>query len=365
MLGRKALWSGSEIKRSTVLTVLMTDPEIKRRLTELLESGTRKGRVLILMHDNPDPDSLASGLGLQYLLKELAGRESTLTYSGIIGRAENRAMVKHLHIRLCPLSVIDWDDYSDVAMVDTQPMTGNNSLPEGRSPTVVIDHHPLRPATRKIPYHEVRPDYNVTASIIAEFVIASQLEIGSHLATAFFYAIKSETGGLGREVGAVEARLQHYLYPMIDQKFLARIENARVPREYFKVIHAALEHSQIFGDVVIARVEHATNPDIIAEVADLLMRLEKARWSFCFGTFNGDILISARTTDRHNDAGQLMRKAVSDWGTAGGHDMMAGAKIPVKPSSLARKRQIIRLLTHRLLELTAAGDTRGEKLIDY
>jgi nanoRNase/pAp phosphatase (c-di-AMP/oligoRNAs hydrolase) len=343
----------------------MTNPEIKRRLAELLKSGDKTGRVLILMHDNPDPDSLASSWGLQYLLKELAGRESTLAYSGIIGRAENRAMVKHLGIHLCPLSAINWDDYSDVAMVDTQPLTGNNSLPEGRNPTMVIDHHPLRPATRKVPYYEVRPDYNVTASIIIEFVIASRLEISLRLATAFFYAIKSETEGLGREVGAVEARLQHYLYPKIDQKLLARIENARVPREYFKVIHSALEQSQIFGDVVIALVENVSNPDIIAEVADLLMRLEKARWSFCFGTFNGDILVSARTADRHNDAGQLMRKAFSDWGTAGGHEMMAGAKIPVKPSSLARKRQVIRILIHRLLELTEVGDPHGEKLIDY
>ncbi len=343
----------------------MTNPEIKRRVAELLESGERKGRVLILMHDNPDPDSLASSVGLQYLLKELGGRESTLAYSGIIGRAENRAMVKQLRIHLVPLSIVNWDDYADVALVDTQPLTGNNSLPEGRLPTFVIDHHPLRPATRKVSYHEVRPDYNVTAAIVCEFVIACQLEISTRLATAFFYAIKSETEGLGREVGEVEARLQHYLYPMIDQKLLARIENARVPREYFKVIHAALEHSQIFGDVVIARVEHATNPDIIAEVADLLMRLEKARWSFCFGTFNGDILISARTTERHNDAGQLMRKAVNDWGTAGGHEMMAGAKIPVRSSSLARKRQVIRLLVHRLLELTSAGNLSGEKLIDY
>jgi nanoRNase/pAp phosphatase (c-di-AMP/oligoRNAs hydrolase) len=346
-------------------SVLMTIPDAKRRLMELMEPGTRKGRVLILMHDNPDPDSIASALGLQFLLKDLAGQDSTLAYAGIIGRAENRAMVKYLHVHLAPLSVVNWDDYPGVALVDTQPLTGNNSLPEDRSPTLVIDHHPLRSATRKVAFHEVRPDYNATASIVAEFAIASRLKINTRLATAFFYAIKSETEGLGREVGQVEARLQHHLYPMIDQKLLARIENARVPREYFKVIHAALEHSQIFGDVVIARVEQATNPDIIAEVADLLMRLEKARWSFCFGTFNGDILVSARTTERHNDAGQLMRKAVGDWGTAGGHEMMAGAKICVKSSSLAHKRQVIRQLIQRLLEMTAAPDPRGEKLIDY
>jgi nanoRNase/pAp phosphatase (c-di-AMP/oligoRNAs hydrolase) len=216
-----------------------------------------------------------------------------------------------------------------------------------------------------VPFHEIRPDYNVTASIIAEFVIASKLPLDATLATALFYAIKSETEGLGREVGKIEAKLQHYLYPMVDQKVLAQIENARVNREYFKVIHSALEHCQVYGDVVIARVENASNPDIIAEVADLLMRLEKTRWSFCFGTFNGDILISARTTDRKNDAGQIMRSAVGEWGAAGGHEMMAGAKISLKTASMARKRMLIRHLTHRLLDLTGLHALKGEQLIDY
>ena len=343
----------------------MTVPDTLHRLQALVDLNGNRGKILILMHDNPDPDALASALGLEFLFRKMAGRESTIAYAGIIGRAENRAMIKHLHIPLTRLSDIDWNEYQDVAMVDTQPLTGNNSLPANHLPTIVIDHHPLRPATRKVGYHEIRTGYNVTASIITEFVIASALEIDTRLATAFFYALKSETEGLGREVGPVEARLRHYLYPKVDQKVLAKIENARVSREYYRVIHAALEHCQVFEDVVIARVEQATNPDIVAEVADLLMRLEKTRWSFCFGTVNGDILISARTTDRHNDAGQLMRRAVGELGAAGGHEMMAGAKICVKSASMARKRMIIRQLIERLLNLTGAAGSRGEKLIEY
>jgi nanoRNase/pAp phosphatase (c-di-AMP/oligoRNAs hydrolase) len=343
----------------------MTNSQIKERLAALMQTGVKKSKVLILMHDNPDPDSIASAMGLQYLLKETAGRESVMAYSGVIGRAENRMMIKLLRVPLVPLAEVEVSLFPDIALVDAQPLTGNNSLPVDRSPTIVIDHHPLRAATRKVQYVEVRPNYNVTASIITEFVMVSGLPFDSRLATALFYAIKSETEGLGREVGEVEARLRHFLYPMVEQKTLARIENARVPREYFKVIHTALEHSQLYGDVVIARLEQATHPDIIAEVADFLMRLEKARWCFCFGTFNGDILVSARSTDRHSDAGLVMRTAVGEWGSAGGHEMMAGAKIPLKSGSMARKRKVIKLLTQRLLELTHAHQEHGEKLIDY
>ncbi len=341
----------------------MTDSEIHRKLRFLADLAGAADKTLILMHDNPDPDSLASALGLQYLLEHLAHKPSLIAYAGIVGRAENRAMVKHLGIKLRSISRISLDDYPCVALVDTQPSTGNNSLPSDRFPDIVIDHHPPRPASRKVAYREVKPSYNVTASIITEYLIASKLELDSVLATALFYAIKSETEGLAREVGKIEARLRHYLYPFVDQKLLANIENARLSREYFQIIHSALEHSQIYDDVIIANLENVSNPDIVAEVADLLMRLERIKWSFCFGAYNGDILISARTIDRANDAGTLMRNAVGDLGPAGGHEMMAGAKISVKTDSAAKKRQFIRHLIHRILTLTGSDTRRSEKLI--
>ncbi len=341
----------------------MVISEIQRKLNSLVDVVKDEEKVLILMHDNPDPDSIASAVGLQYLLGNLAKKPSLIGYSGIVGRAENRAMLKHLGIKMCSMSRISLQDYPCVALVDTQPLTGNNSLPAGKPPDIVFDHHPYRPASRKVPYREIKPKYNVTASIITEYLIASKLEFDSNLATALFYAIKSETEGLSREVGKVEARLRHYLYPHVDQKLLSNIENARVSREYFKIIHKALEQCVIHDDVVIANLDKVSNPDIVAEVADLLMRLERIAWGFSFGAYNGDILISARAIDRSNDAGSLIREAVGDLGTAGGHEMMAGAKINVKDKTRKQKKALIRKLIRRVLELTGNQSAKGENLI--
>jgi nanoRNase/pAp phosphatase (c-di-AMP/oligoRNAs hydrolase) len=349
---------------STLETTAVAVSEIHRKLSSLLSVVKDEENVLILMHDNPDPDSIASALGLQYLLENLAKRPSLIAYSGIVGRAENRAMLKHLGIKMCSVSRISLQDYACVALVDTQPLTGNNALPPEKSPKIIIDHHPLRPASRNVLYREIKPRYNVTASIISEYLIASKLEITPILATALFYAIKSETEGLAREVGKVEARLRHYLYPHVDQKLLANIENARVSREYFRIIHSALEHCVIYDDVVIADIENVSSPDIVAEVADLVMRLDKITWGFSIGTYNGDILISARTIDRAHDAGSLIRKAVGELGSAGGHEMMAGAKINVKDKSPVQKKRLVKQLVQRLLELTGNHSTRGENLIN-
>jgi nanoRNase/pAp phosphatase (c-di-AMP/oligoRNAs hydrolase) len=342
----------------------MVISEIQRRLDALTNVVKDEDRVLILMHDNPDPDAIASALGLQYLLEHLAKKSSLIGYAGIVGRAENRAMLKHLGIKLCSMARIALQDFPCIALVDTQPGTGNNSLPPSIVPKIVFDHHPFRPTSRKVPYRAIKPSYNVTASIITEYLIASQLELDPTLATALFYAIKSETEGLGREVGKIEARLRHYLYPKVDQRLLSNIENARVSREYFQIIHSALDRALIYGDAVIANLESVASPDIVAELADVLMRLEKVKWSFCFGAYNGDILVSARTIDRSNDVGTLMQSAFGELGAAGGHEMMAGAKIPVKNKSATSKKAFVRQLINRLLELTGNDSGKRERLIN-
>src|SRR6516162_7167612 len=98
--------------------------ETQRKLDALTKIVQDEDRILILMHDNPDPDAIASALGLQYLLEHLSGKPSTIAFSGIVGRAENRAMLKHLGIKLCSLSRISLEDFPCVALVDTQPGTG-------------------------------------------------------------------------------------------------------------------------------------------------------------------------------------------------------------------------------------------------
>jgi nanoRNase/pAp phosphatase (c-di-AMP/oligoRNAs hydrolase) len=341
----------------------MTISETRLRLDALANLVKDEDRVLILMHDNPDPDAIASALGLQYLLDHLAKKPSLIAYAGIVARAENRAMLKHLGVKLSSMSKIALEDFPCIALVDTQPGTGNNSLPPDKLPRIVFDHHPFRTTSRKVPYREIKPKYNVTASIITEYLIASGLDLDPTLATALFYAIKSETEGLGREVGKIEAQLMHHLYPKVDQKLLANIENARVSREYFQIIHAALERALIYGDTVIANLESVASPDVVAELADVLMRLERIKWSFCFGAYNGDIVVSARTVDRGNDAGTLMQTAFGELGAAGGHEMMAAAKIPVKDKSARAKKVFVRQLISRLLDLTGNNSTKGERLI--
>src|SRR6185503_3627585 len=109
---------------------MMDDPPPSPRFDVARALGALAGRkaALIYMHDNPDPDALAAALGLGRLLEHELGVSITLGHGGIVGRAQNRAMVDTLGIRLTPVDRLDPDAFDLIALVDSQPETGNNSL---------------------------------------------------------------------------------------------------------------------------------------------------------------------------------------------------------------------------------------------
>lgn len=115
---------------------------IDRDRLERLRTIAGTGPVLVLTHDNPDPDALAAGKAFATLLKSAWNISSRLVYSGLVLRAENRALLKLLtpewehSDRLVAL-----DQYSAIALLDTQPGAGNNRLPIEHIPQIVIDHH--------------------------------------------------------------------------------------------------------------------------------------------------------------------------------------------------------------------------------
>ena len=66
--------------------------------------------MVLVSHVNPDPDSLASMLGVQALLESAQpGKPVILTVDGMIARSENRAMVELLPIPLVPVESVSLD----------------------------------------------------------------------------------------------------------------------------------------------------------------------------------------------------------------------------------------------------------------
>lgn len=296
---------------------------------------TRK-RALVLTHDNPDPDAVASACGLAWLLRECAGLKAQAAYGGIIGRAENKAMLKVLHLPIEPVARVR-GNYDLLCLVDTQPEVGNYSAPPGNTTApitqIAIDHHPARPASALCAFHDVGGPTGATSTLIAQYLRAAGLTPGPALATALFYGIKSDTRDLGREVDRRDLESYTWLFPLYDKIALSHIEHPSVPAPYFAAYHLAYERARLHGagSAVVVDMGGVYVPEIVPEVAEKLVSLEGLRWSVAAGAFQDELYLSLRLNDKRFNAGKLVRQVCAPFGgSAGGHGAMAGARIPLR-----------------------------------
>ncbi len=339
----------------------MSIPTTRGTLPSLLQALDGPGPLVILPHDNPDPDALASAAALKYLVATLIKKDAHIVLGGIVGRAENRAMLTYLSITLVPVSEVRFGGDTQVALVDTQPGRPNNSLPEGVLPAAVIDHHPAYDTYAGVPFLDLREAYGATSTILTEYVRESKLAPEAKIATALFYGIAAETQDLGRESTAADIEAAHFLYPYTNKRRLAKIENARVPREYFRGFREGIERAMLYEKVVVSILGEVRYPDMVAEVADFLLRLEQVEWAAALGTFGGCLHCSVRTTDREVNAGDLLQRVLGSK-SAGGHDMIAGGRIHVGDDPVLRERAAA-AVRDRLLRALGVDPACGEALV--
>ena len=325
-------------------------------------AGTK--RLLIYMHDNPDPDALAAASGLKRLVEHEVGAEVTLCLGGIVGRAENRVMVEALRIPLTPMEELSLTRFDRLAIVDSQPGTGNNSLPQKRRVDIIVDHHPKRSESEAAPWSDVRSELGATSTIVLEYLRDRRVPIDSRLATGLFYALRSETRDLGREATDAERDAYLFLVPLVDHKTLSHISHPKVPREHFTALDRALRSARVFGNVIAADLGELSYPDLVAEIADLLLGFDGAKFVLCGGRFGSKAFLSLRTDTSESRAGTLMRDIIDTRGAAGGHGTMAGGRLHEPVLDDAQMATAFSQIVDRLLGAVGATKAAAVPLVD-
>ena len=317
---------------------MANNKESVRRLTELREAVAVARRILVVTHDNPDPDSVASAAAFQQIFRHM-DKDAEIGSGGELGRSENRTMCRLMGFDLLSIYDIDLKSYDFFLFVDTQPGSGNNSLvlPEGVR-YGIIDHHipgvdwPHDPC-----FADIREHYGATATIAYEYLLARNLKVDVPLATALYYAIRTETSDMGR--GGIKADRDVYLklHSKLDWEVLHEIVQSRVSANYFVVMKEAVERARQYGEALVVDLGPVHHPDIVAEVADSFMRLENINWVMVWGWREQGVVFSLRHhLEPH--AGRLARRLVEGLGSAGGHTQMAGGQVSIEGTDLEERR---------------------------
>lgn len=327
---------------------------------QLSEAVQDMERILILLHDDPDPDAVAGGVALRYLLQEAWGIAGEVAYRGVIGRAENKALVEYLDMDLLRLEDGPIKTELPIALVDVQPGAGNSPIPAGYPALIVVDHHGDLGDDGAV-FRDVRPWIGASSTIVSQYMRAADLQPPVKIATGLFYGIKTDTKALSRDTSAADISAYFYLLPFVDVDAVVEIENAQVPAAYFRKLAKAMQTASVYDGVVISYLGQLEYPDLRAEIADLLLRLEEIRWVVCMGVYDDELYLSIRAREEDANAQELAKVIVGESGSAGGRNTLAGGQVPLDGQAPDHVAQELRRRALNYLQIPL--DLPGEPLV--
>jgi nanoRNase/pAp phosphatase (c-di-AMP/oligoRNAs hydrolase) len=281
-------------------------------------------RILILLHNDPDPDALASGLALRNVLHRNKQTAVIAAFHGVT-RPENQRMMDLLDIHVDIITADQLEGFDRITMVDVQPHYFGDTIDRV---DLVIDHHPEQPGYTAV-YKDIRPDYGSTSTILTEHLRAVDTNISERTATAMLYAIKSDTLFFNRQANRVDIEAFSYLYPLADAAMIRKMEGAEITEERLDFVLRARQQGRMEEQVFCAFLGTVPREDFIPYVADFYLQMEGVKWTIVFGFVGDTLVMSVRNLGYSRNAGDFVRKYFSEIGNAGGRRAAAKAVIPV------------------------------------
>ena len=282
-------------------------------------------RVLILLHNEPDPDALAAGLALRNVLRRTRTTAIIGALQGVT-RPENLRMADLLDIQVETVTADDFAGFDRIATVDVQPHYFGGLLPRV---DLVVDHHPEQPGYTAV-FKDIRADYGSTCTILTEHLRAVDVNISERTATAMLYAIKSDTLFFARQTNRVDLEAFSFLYPLSDPALIRKMEGADITLERLEHVTRALAASRLHRQVFSAFLGETTREDFIPYTADFLLQIEDVKWTIVSGIVGGQLVVSVRNLGYSRNAGEFVKANFGDIGSAGGHRAMAKAVVPLE-----------------------------------
>jgi nanoRNase/pAp phosphatase (c-di-AMP/oligoRNAs hydrolase) len=332
-----------------------------RRLLRVLAG---KQSILVTTHLHPDPDALASALGMVQLLgAKLPGAKISMSVKGRAGGGLNAAFAE-----LSDLNLVPWDDeqlaaYDAILLLDVQPQSAYSPLPKDIVPTAVIDHHRGPTKQTKCAFCDVRTAVGATSSIIFSYFMELELDICPSLAASLLFAIESDLAGAAGAPGELDNLALSSLTLRADTHKLYKMRYVDLPAAYFVSYAAALNNAVHYDAGEGAIVSHLGPIDSLerpAVMADFLLRLDTVQWSMVTAVHEGRLVMSLRTRGKALSAVDVIRKITREIGTGGGHRLKAGGFV-----ELAERppMEVHDALVRRLLRTLTIRGGKGQRLV--
>jgi len=304
-----------------------------------------KKKVAIFTHSTPDPDSIGSAVGMQWLLAKKYSLVADIFHMGEISHSENRTMCNVLSVVMYPAADFEKnkDDYERVIVVDAT--LANVGVP-GLAADMIVDHHDIKSTKEEaIVLSDIRPLNGSSCSIVYEYIEKSGCEFtmaeeDKIVATAMLYGIRKDTDVLVSEkVSELDFHAYQALTKFIDKQKISLIQAYPHP-SYFWELECQVIRSENITQVNTAYIVYAgivapLRRDFLPYFADKLYRLEGVSTSIVFAIVGEAVEVSVRTSDVSLNLGSFLEKMFGkEFSGAKSKSGQGGAKIPLGLFSL-------------------------------
>ncbi|BBM88793.1 hypothetical protein COTS27_00478 [Spirochaetota bacterium] len=317
-----------------------------------------RSRLAIFMHNHPDPDALASALILQSIAQHF-NTHSDIILNGVPNQQENHTMIRLLNIRLAKDSHYTSRRHSLTALVDCQKSMKNHSFPEDRYPDINFDHHfeKTSHSPNQHRFKMINPNVGATASLLMHTLLALKLTVTPKLATAYAYALLSETRYLSREFSKYDIAIYKKIIPKVNFTIIAEIQNTKRPNLFYQILRKALAVHKLRNNLIVCPLgelcqinpppANASNPslpkqktetqnwlngklshlDFVHQIAEEFSKMEDVYLVIVTGV----IRVGSKTIGKislrgeHPDLklGAWLKRAMKPYGSGGGHHTTA------------------------------------------
>jgi nanoRNase/pAp phosphatase (c-di-AMP/oligoRNAs hydrolase) len=338
--------------------------EAERRVHRLREFVAGQGVVPVLVHPDPDPDAISSALALRTILRCDAEALPIVTLRGIT-RPENRRMVELLRARVTEISREEARSFGRLITIDSQPRMLGDDVDIALA---VIDHHPVE-SGYEADYFDVRPEYGATATMMTEYLRAdSRVRLGTPLATALLYGIKTDTDGLMRGVSPADVEAYAFLQKHADMLLLRRFERPSYPADAAQAYGRAIAEMAQENDLGVAHAGEldADRLHVLADLADFCLGIEGITWAAAVAALDEQLVITIRHLGREPGAGALARAIAEELdGSGGGHATMGRVMLPLETAARwlgdGGEGELQRLLVRLREKIDALAERDGER----
>lgn len=319
----------------------MTDKAVK--LLNVLSDGKK---VYIQPHNIPDPDSIASSFGLQYLLSYF-NISSKIIHVDMIEKANSKKMLElfniNMEMRNQELSYYK-DDY--VILVDTQIGSSNLTALKCEN-TIVIDHHEFL-GNRDYLFIDIQPDIGACSSIVSSYFFENDITPPVNVATALLYGIMMDTDNLTRRVSDLDIEMFYWLYNQSNINNIKLLKLNQIVKSDLVAYAKALDNIEIYGYIGFVHIENC-NDSLLGTISDMVNTIEGVTVVVAYAKREDGVKFSIRSGSNIIQANKLIRFIIRDNGVGGGHKEMAGGFMPNENMKFLKDKELDTYVRHRVI----------------